>query len=386
MLDDFDVFIVGAGLCGCVAAHELAAAGKRVLITERRDQIGGNLYDCVDEATGIRIQMFGPHAFHTADKELHDYFTQFGTWMPYHLTCSVDMLGKTTPSPFNFQTIDDYFSPTQAAEIKIHLQNAFPGQDQATITALLYSSDPVVNNYARFLFKHDYSLYTAKQWGLRPEDVDPGVLARVPVMFSYRIGYFTDPYQAIPTLGYTPVLEEMITHKNISVRVKTDALTHLCADTDNGVLLFDGFPTKKTVIYTGAVDELLKYQFGPLPYRSLRFQWERHAADSVQSTPIVAYPEAEGYTRITEYSKLPNQATQGKTITAKEYPLPAAENGIEPYYPVVTKDSLALYEQYWQTASRIDNLYLCGRLADFKYYNMDQAIKHTLQLCWSLNR
>lgn len=383
MLQDFDILIAGAGLCGCVAARELAADGNKVLILERRAQIGGNLFDRIDEETGIRVQMFGPHAFHTAKKELYEYITQYGKWEPFRLTCRVKMLGRTTPSPFNFQTIEDYFSPAKAEKIKLHLQNAFPDREEAAITELLSCPDAVVKEYAEFLFRHDYSLYSAKQWGIPPEQVDSGVLARVPVVFSFRDGYFTDPYQAIPALGYSAVLKEMVAHPNIRVCAETDALSVMQADPERGLLLIDGVPSKKPVIYTGAADELLGYRFGRLPYRSLSFEWERHAGDGVQPTPIVAFPEAEGYTRVTEYSKLPRQRTRGMTITAKEYPLPTHSQDQEPYYPVHTEQSAALYGRYRRAADRIGNLHLCGRLADFQYYNMDQTIERTLRMCKS---
>ncbi|SMC83004.1 UDP-galactopyranose mutase [Papillibacter cinnamivorans] len=385
MPQDFDILIAGAGLCGCVIAREMAEAGKKVLILERREQAGGNLFDRVDEETGIRVQIYGPHAFHTDKEELFAYITQFGEWIPYRLTCRVEMLGKTTPSPFNFQTADDYFSPAEAQNIKAHLQSAFPGRGQAAVLELLSSPDAAVRGFGEFLFRHDYSLYTAKQWGIPPERVDPGVLARVPVVFSYRDGYFDDPYQAMPAGGFSAVLKEMTAHPNIRIRLKTDALSVFEADPEHGLLRISGVPTDKTVFYTGALDELLGYRFGRLPYRSLRFEWERHTADGAQPAPIVAYPEAKGYTRITEYGKFPPQAARGGTITAKEFPLPSGE-GREPYYPVHTKESAALYEKYRRAAEGIDSLRLCGRLADFQYYDMDQAIERALRLSRELKR
>ena len=375
---DFDVLVIGCGLSGAVIARHLADAGKRVMIWERRDHIAGNMYDEKDE-NGILIQRYGPHTFHTYSKALFDFMQQYEEWDDYRIDCMAYMAGKFTPSPFNFQTIDDYFPPEKAEEIKGAIQINYPDQETATVVELLQHSDPLIREYAEFLFEKDYKLYTAKQWGISPAEIDVSVLKRVPIRFSYKTGYFDDPYQAMPRHSYVRFFENLLGHPNISVRLNVEALEHITVDIENSRILLDGKPLEMPVVYTGAVDELFAYCYGPLPYRSLRFEWKTLSQDSFQDAPLVAYPEAEGYTRITEYKKLPVQQISGVTTIAVEYPLPyVGGEQTEPYYPVLTEESKARYQKYSALAAQIPNLTLCGRLADFKYYNMDQALERAL--------
>ena len=377
-----DNIVVGCGLTGSVIARDLAEHGERVEIWERRDHIGGNMYDYVD-GNGIRAHKYGPHVFHTYAEGLKDYMLRWGKWIPFRITCRVDMLGKTTPSPFNLRTIDDYYSPEDAQKLKEAIKKEYPGRDKATIVELLGCNDPVIKEYADFLFAHDYSLYTAKQWGMSPKDIDPSVLKRVPVLFSYKDGYFDDTWQMVPEEGYTAWFKDMLDHPNIEVSLGVEALERIrIAD---GRLLVDGEPYRGRVIYTGAVDELAGGKYGPLPYRSLRFEWQTRNGERVLDAALVAYPEAEGYTRVTEYSHFPQKGRHSRTSLAYEFPLPYRE-GIktEPYYPILTRESMELHERYMTELRRIPNLICCGRLADFKYYNMDQALQRTLYVCKEL--
>ena len=371
-----DTLIVGCGLTGAVIARHLAEQGKRVEVWERRDHIGGNMYDYVDN-NGIRVHRYGPHVFHTYGENLKDYMLRYGQWVPFFITCRVEMLGKVTPSPFNYQTIDDYYSPQKAAALKAALKQAYPGQDKATIVELLESSDPLIKEYADFLFAKDYSLYTAKQWGISPAEIDPSVLRRVPVLFSYKDGYFDDTWQMVPVDGYTAWFFKLLDYPNITVRLNVEALDHIKIAGDK--ILLDGVPFAGQVIYTGAVDELRGKKYGALPYRSLRFEWRTGEGEHCLAAPLVAYPEAEGYTRITEYSHFPQKQRQKQTSLAYEYPLPYQEGSkAEPYYPILTEESKERHERYLHELRRIRNLTCCGRLADFKYYNMDQALARAL--------
>lgn len=372
-----DAIVIGAGLSGCVLARHLAESGKQVVILDRRDHIGGNMYDYVDEH-GILIHKYGPHTFHTKQKELYEYMCKFARWQPYKLTCGAVIDGKYTPTPFNFTTIDTFYTKVEADDLKQRLQNSFPGREFATVTEVLNSSDETVSNYAQFLFDKDYSLYTAKQWGVPASEIDPSVLARVPLRFSYDEGYFDDEFQVMPETKYTDFFQNLINHENIEVKLQVEALAHLCI-VDN-IIKWDNEPYDGIVIYTGALDELFGLCYGKLPYRSLRFDWKYEAMESKQPAPVVAYPQAEGYTRITEYKKLPMQDVGGTTY-AVEYPLKYKNAEVsEPYYPVLTEESLEKYAKYRELARDIKNLYCCGRLADFKYYNMDQALERALKL------
>lgn len=377
-----DAIIVGCGLTGGVIARYLAEHGLNVVILERRNHIAGNMFDYTDE-NGILVQKYGPHVFHTVRKDLFDYVNRFCGWFDFRVSCMAEVCGKLTPSPFNFRTIDQFYSPEKAELLKQHLRLKYGDADKATIVELLQSDDPIIKEYADFLFAEDYAPYTAKQWGISPCEVDSSVLKRVPVLFSYNSHYFDDEFQAMPEKGFTAFFEKMISHPNIRVQLNTNALDYISVT--DGKLVIDGKEAGIPVIYTGAADELLDSRYGTLPYRSLRFSFRTESTDSFQETPIVAYPKAEGYTRITEYTKMPAQKLSGKTVIALEYPQPYQAGETEPYYPILTEKSIAMYEKYKLELQRIPNLYLCGRLADFKYYNMDQAIDRALEVCGKLN-
>lgn len=376
-----DALIVGCGLTGSVIARHFAEQGKKVTIWERRNHIGGNMYDYTDEH-GYLVQKYGPHAFHTAQKRLYDYMCRFEDWKPYRLTCGADWDGRCTPTPFNFKTIDTFYAPEQAQRLKKKLKSAFPDRETATVVEVLGHPDPEIRDYAEFLFQNDYAPYTAKQWGVSPDKIDPSVLKRVPLRFSYDEGYFDDEYQVMPVHSFARFFENLLNHPNIRVELEVDALAHLRIE--NNSLLLDGERTAFPVVYTGALDELFSGAYGRLPYRSLRFEWMYQEIDSLQEYPIVAYPQRDGYTRITEFKKIPPQQGKG-TVYAEEYPLPYEEGmKMEPYYPVLTEQSQKQFLQYRALANKISNLICCGRLADFKYYNMDQALERALDICKAL--
>lgn len=375
--------VIGCGLTGSVIARELAERGKKVEIWERRDHIGGNMYDYIDEH-GFLVQKYGPHTFHTKKPELFDYICRFEQWKKYRLTCGAVWDGKYTPTPFNFTTIDTFYPPEQAEQLKVKLRTAFAGREMATVVEVLQHSDPDIRGFAEYLFAKDYAPYTAKQWGVSPQKIDPSVLKRVPLRFSYHEGYFDDTYQVMPAHSYTTFFENLLNHPSISLKLNVDALDHIAVKGDS--LWIDGQKTEIPVVYTGALDELFGCIYGRLPYRSLRFEWKFTNEDSLQSAPVVAYPQEKGYTRITEYKKLPVQAKPGSSY-AVEYPLPYREGEkMEPYYPVLTAESQEQYAKYAALAQQIPNLIPCGRLADFKYYNMDQALERALNVCEILER
>lgn len=373
-----DYLVIGCGLSGSVIARHLAERGKKVTIWERRDHIGGNMFDYVDEH-GFLVQKYGPHTFHTKHKELFDYMCRFEKWNDNKLICGAVWDGKYTPTPFNFTTIDTFYPSEQAERLKEKLTQTFAGRETATVVEVLEHPDPDIRAYAEFLFQNDYAPYTAKQWGMSPEQIDPSVLKRVPLRFSYTDGYFDDDYEVMPAHSFTHFFENLLDHPNITVQLGVEALERLEVREDK--LFIDGEPVRFPVIYTGALDELFGCVHGRLPYRSLRFEWKHSEADSFQPAPVVAYPQEAGFTRITEYKKLPAQDKPGSSY-AVEYPLPYKEGErLEPYYPVLTADSQKQYELYREAAERVPNLICCGRLADFRYYNMDQALERALTVC-----
>ncbi|GHU73727.1 UDP-galactopyranose mutase [Spirochaetia bacterium] len=393
-----DCIIIGSGFCGSVIARKLAEQRKKILLLERRKHIAGNMYDEVD-ANGILVQRYGPHSFHTNNHNVFEFITKYGKWVDYSLKCAVDMDGVESPSPFNFETIDLLYDKAEAEVLKSRLETYYLAQKTVTILELLGCDDGLIKSYAKKLFEMDYRPYTAKQWGIQPEEIDPSVLKRVPVRLDYTNAYFDDTYQCLPKNGYTHFFENLLDHEKIQVVLETDALDLLKVDADKEQVFFEDEQTNIPVIYTGAIDELFGYKYGRLPYRSLRFDYQTKKVDAFQSAPVVAYPKAEGYTRITEYKKLPPQDVPGVTTVAYEYPIQAASFGeesttsqaagyvplrrqsdVEPYYPILTDDNIKAYEQYKHDAKKIPNLFLCGRLADYKYYNMDAAIMRAFEV------
>ena len=373
-------YIIGSGIVGCVIARELADHGHTVTIYERRNHIGGNLYDYTDEY-GIRVQQYGPHIFHTHDEDIYNYFTKYCHVENYNLVCGSVMDGQCVPTAFDFQSIDTFF-PDEKEVIKDRIQQIFKGRTSATVLELLDCDDEYVQKFANFLYEKDYRPYTAKQWGISPAEIDKSIFKRVPILFSYGSKYFNDPYQVMPTNGYMELITNLVNHPSINVHLNTDGLDIFSLKNNNvfkNDAIIDG-----TLIYTGPIDELFHCDIGELPYRSLRFKWVHEAIDSFQDMPVVAYPQAADYTRITEYKKLPIQQVSGTTY-AVEYPLPYKPGQKqEPYYPVPSEESNILYNKYRDRTKTIQNLICCGRLADYQYYNIDQAISRALGIASDL--
>lgn len=369
--------VIGCGLSGAVIARELAETGFKVKILEKRNHIGGNMYDHVDEH-GILVHNYGPHTFHTKDKNLYDYMCKYTEWEEYHLTCGAEINDICTPTPFNYQTIDDFYSVEDAAKLKEEIEITFNGRNTATVVETLNCGNKTIEDYAQFLFDNDYSLYSAKQWGVSPSEIDPSILKRVPLRFNYDIGYFDDEFQVMPKISFTSFFENILNHENIEIKLNCDALDFL--KVENNQLYFEKKQVNYPVVYSGPLDELFGCCYGELPYRSLRFEWKYLEKDSFQNMPVVAYPQAKGFVRIIEYKKLPVQNVKGTTIEI-EYSLPykiGQKN--EPYYPLLTEKSIDTYEKYEEKASQVNNLFICGRLGNFKYYNMDQALDIAIEV------
>ncbi len=381
----YDVIIVGSGFAGSILARELAEAGQRILVLEKRVHIAGNMYDEVNK-DGILIQRYGPHSFHTNDREVYEYVTQYCEMKPYRLSYRAIVKGQPVPCPFNFTAIRMLYEPQAAEELIDRLKKQFPGQEKVAIFELLECEDAIIREYAEMLFEEDFRPYTAKQWGMKPENVDPSIIRRVPVLLNERDSYFDDTYECHPVGGYTTIFRRMLDHPLITVEMESDALPRIQFHDEKGMLSFDGH-SNIHLIYTGAIDELFECRFGPLPYRSLFFEWETHNQDSYQETAIVAHPKDADFTRITEFTKLPIQHVPGKTVIAKEYSFAYdkhAERGNEPYYPIGGPVNNELRDRYLQLAKQYRNLTTVGRLADYKYYNMEDVVRRALDVAVKL--
>ena len=382
-MEHVDILIVGAGYAGAVAARALADRGKRVLVLERRPHVGGNAYDRLDGA-GVLIHQYGPHIFHTNDRRVFDWLSRFTRWRDYQHRVVADLPdgtgGRMTfPVPFNLTSLETAYGPERGRALGDKLMAAYGAERKVTILELRQSEDPEIRQVADYVYEHVFVHYTMKQWGQTPEEIDPNTTARVPVFLSRDDRYFQDAYQGMPLEGYTPMYETMLDHPNITVELGTDALERL--DLSGEALKVDGAPFAGAVIYTGQADELFAFRFGPLPYRTLDFQFETLPQDDFQGYGTVNYTVDRDYTRITEFKHLTGQVKPGVTTVVEEYSRSyTGAPGEIPYYAIINPANNALYAQYQAEADKFPNLYLLGRLAEYKYYNMDAIAGRALDL------
>ena len=394
----YDAFIVGAGYAGAVCARRLAEdGGKRVLVLERRPHVGGNAYDCLDRA-GVLIHQYGPHIFHTNDRRVFEYLSRFTQWRRYQHRVVANLprdnpevipAYKSTdgrfffPVPFNLDSMKNAFGEKEGARLGQKLLDAYPAQSQVTILELRQNPDPEVAAIADYVYQHVFVHYTMKQWGQTPEEIDPATTARVPVRLSKDDRYFQDAYQGMPLEGYTPMFEKMLAHPNITVETGVDALRRL--ELADGVIKLDGEVFDGPVIYTGQADELFSFRFGPLPYRTLDFGFETLPQDVYQTHGTVNYTADQPYTRITEFKHLTGQELPGATTIMKEYSRAyTGADGEIPYYAIINPGNNALYAKYKALADQYPGLRLLGRLAEYKYYNMDAIAARALALADSM--
>ena len=382
-MEHVDILILGAGYAGAVAARALADRGKRVLVLERRPHVGGNAYDRLDGA-GVLIHQYGPHIFHTNDRRVFDWLSRFTEWRDYQHRVVADLPdGKggrmTFPVPFNLTSLETAYGPERGRALGDKLMAAYGAERKVTILELRQNSDPEIRQVADYVYEHVFVHYTMKQWGQTPEEIDPNTTARVPVFLSRDDRYFQDRYQGMPLEGYTPMFEKMLDHPNITVELGADALERL--DLSGDVLKLDGEPFPGQVIYTGQADELFGFRFGPLPYRTLDFRFETLPRDDFQGYGTVNYTVDQDFTRITEFKHLTGQVKPGATTIVREYSRSyTGAAGEIPYYAIINPDNNALYARYRAEADRFPNLYLLGRLAEYKYYNMDAIAGRALDL------
>ena len=357
--ESYDYLVVGAGFAGGVVAERLASQlGKRVLIIDKRPHVGGNTYDFYNE-DGILVHLYGPHIFHTSSQMVVDYLSKFTEWRPYEHRVLASVDGKLLPVPINLDTINGLYGTTLDAEgMESFLAERAEPRDQ-----ILTSEDIVVSKLGRELYEKFFQNYTRKQWGLDPSQLDRSVAGRIPVRFNRDDRYFSDTFQAMPLKGFTYLFERMLSHPGIDVKLSTDYHEEARR-----------YPQAK-VIYTGPIDEFFDYCFGPLPYRSLRFEHKTLDCSRFQPVGVVNYPNDHLYTRITEFKHLTGQK-HTKTSIVYEYP---CDEG-DPYYPIPRPENSELYARYRALAEATPGVYFCGRLANYRYFNMDQVVAQALHL------
>jgi len=355
----FDYLIVGAGFAGSVLAERLAEdANKSVLIVDKRPHVAGNAYDHYDDH-GVLVHRYGPHIFHTNSREIFDYLGRFTEWRPYQHRVLASVDGQLVPIPINLDTINRLYgmnlnSPEVAAFFERVAEKRHP---------VCTSEDVVINKIGRELYEKFFRGYTRKMWGIDPSELHSSVAARIPTRTNRDDRYFTDTYQAMPLQGYTRMFERMLAHPNIKIMLNTDYRE--IAD----------FIPHRNMIYTGPVDAFFDYRFGKLPYRSIQFKHETLAQERFQPVGTMNFPNDHAYTRVTEFKHLTGQTHQQTSVV---YEYPCADG--DPYYPVPKAENDELYAKYKQLADDTPNVHFVGRLATYKYYNMDQVVAQALTL------
>ncbi len=355
----FDYLIVGAGFAGSVLAERLASQmNKSVLIIDKRNHIGGNAYDHYNEDS-ILVHKYGPHIFHTNALPIFEYLSQFTAWRPYQHRVLASVDGQLVPMPINLNTINTLYGLSLTS---FQLEEFFASVAEP-LESIRTSEDVVVSKVGRALYEKFFRNYTRKQWGLDPSELDASVTARVPTRTNRDDRYFTDTYQAMPLHGYTRLFEKMLSHPKIKIMLNTDYRE-----------IVDAIPYRE-VIYTGPIDEFFHFCYGHLPYRSLDFEFQTLNTPSQQPVAVVNYPNDYAYTRSTELKYLTGQE-HAKTTLVYEYPKASGD----PYYPIPRPENTEMYKQYKVLAEATEGVHFVGRLATYKYYNMDQVIAQALSV------
>jgi UDP-galactopyranose mutase len=368
MLKKYDYLIVGAGISGSVLAERIAnVLGKTILIIDKRKHVAGNCYDYIDEKTGILVHKYGPHVFHTNNRALWDYLSEFTDWEVYFHKANAILNGTNIDLPFNLNSIYQVFSPYLADLLEKELVKTFEYGKRLSVLDLRKEKNEKLTFLANFVFEKIFLGYTIKQWGIKPDELDESVINRVPIMISRDSRYFQDSYQGIPQKGYTKMIENMLKSNNIEVLLETDF------GEIKETVKFDH------LIYTGAIDEFFSYELGELPYRSLRFVLKYYDKEYYQRVAQVNYPENYTFTRTTEFKHFLDQKTVD-TVVAYEYPEPHEKGKNEAFYPIPNHKNYLLYKKYYEKTQKLNDVLLVGRLGQYRYFNMDEAVHNALSI------
>ena len=378
----YDVIIVGSGFSGSILARKLAEEkNMKVLVIERRPHIAGNMYDEISEE-GILIQKYGPHFLNTNYWWIIEYLSQYSDMYEHSTKLLSYIDGQYVQLPFNFRTMQQLVGAKKSEILLKKFRENFTGRDRVPVLEIISHKDEDISNYGKLLFEKAFKTYISKMWGLNPEDLDVYVMNRVPMALNYDERYLNKDFQYLPNNGFTKLFENMLNHKNITIELNTDAIPSISFNNEENKAYYKGKEVK-LLIFTGMIDELFAYKYGALPYRSLDFKYETVKANKVLPAEVCSYPQAEGYTRKTEYKwfNWHKKDCQYTTIVT-EYPLQYdkdAEVGNLPYYPIMSGENNEIYQKYFKESQQYKNLFLSGRLAEYKYFNMDVVIEHTFE-------
>lgn len=376
----FDAVIIGAGFAGSVIAERLASQqNKKVLLVDKRQHVGGNCYDYKDD-NGIIIHKYGPHLFHSNLRHVWDYLSQFTEWDIYQHKVLACIDGKPVPIPFNLNTLYEVFPDSMARRMEEKLLDEYEYNSKVPILKLKQSTDKDLQFLADFVYEKIFLHYTMKQWGMKPEEIDGAVTARVPIFIGRDNRYFNDEYQGVPKKGYTDIFNNMLNHPNIKLMLNTSAKEIL--ELTDGKIKLMGMPFDGKVIYTGLLDDLFDYKFGELPYRSVDMHFESIPKKDYQDAATVNYPNNYEFTRITEFKKV-HYADVPNTTILKEYPQPYKRGENTPYYPIFTEKNQEMYGKYADEAQKYNQLILVGRLAEYRYYDIDDMVERALQIYYT---
>lgn len=379
---DYKYIIIGAGISGSVLAERIVSClNEKVLLIEKRNHAGGNCYDYKDKS-GIIVHKYGPHLFHTDNKEVFDYLSKFTEWRNYNHKVLAYIDGKKIPLPFNFNSINKLFKPEKADKFKDKLLLHYKENIKVPIFKLLENHDEDLKFLANFIYEKIFLNYTIKQWGKNPKELDASVSARVPVFIGYDDRYFNDLYQSVPLNGYTELFKNMLNHPNIKLSLNTDFKN--ISSLKEGKIYIYGKEYKGLLIYTGPIDEIFGYKFGRLKYRTIKMEFEEHKTKYFQESAVVNYPNEYEFTRITEFKHI-HPAETDKTVILKEYPKDALSDEDIKYYPFFDDENGERYKKYSRLAKDYRNLILLGRLAEYKYYDIDDAVKRALEVYEKIN-
>jgi len=375
----YDYLIVGCGFAGSVIAERISnVLTKNVLIIEKRNHIGGNCYDYKDE-NGIIVHKYGPHLFHTDNKKVFEYLSKFTDWHFYEHRVLAYVDGKKIPIPFNLNTLYFIYPNSKAKKIEEKLISKYGRGKKISILEMMKENDKDLKEVAMFVYDKIFKNYTAKQWGLKVEDLTPEVTSRVPIYIERDNRYFQDLYQFVPLEGYTKIFENMLSNKKIKVILNKDFKELIKIDFNKKKIYFDNKEFKGKLIYTAMIDELFDFKYGRLPYRSLDLKFETINKKYYQEAASINYPNDYDFTRITEFKHI-HPVNANKTVILKEYPKSYYPKTDIAYYPVFTPDNMKLYLKYRGEADKFKNLLLVGRLAEYRYYDMDDVVKRALEV------